>query len=57
MADCPVCGVVVTDDDSSNFRWFHSDGKWYRFEDIGCRNKFIGNPEKYLDPEAAEATS
>lgn len=56
MADCIVCGVEVTDDDTNNFRWFHSDGKWYRFEDIGCRNRFIGNPEKYLNPEEAEAS-
>ncbi len=56
MADCIVCGTEVTDDDSSNFRWFHSDGKWYRFNDIGCRNRFIGNPERYLNPEEAEAS-
>ena len=35
---------------SSNYRWHHTDGKWYRFDDIGCRNKFIGNPDKYLEP-------
>ena len=57
MADCMVCGDPVSDDDASNFRWYHTDGKWYRFNDIGCRNKFIGNPEKYLNPEAAEASS
>ena len=56
MAECIVCGAEVTDDDSSNFRWFHSDGNWYRFDDIGCRNRFIGDPERYLNPEEAEAS-
>ena len=57
MAECLVCGKPVTDDDQNNFRWHHTDGKWYRFDDVGCRNKFIGNAEKYLNPEAAEASS
>lgn len=52
--DCLVCGAAVSDDDQQNYRWFHSDGNWYRFEDIGCRNKFIGNPDKYLNPEGGD---
>ena len=55
MANCIVCGETVSEDDGSNYRWHHTDGKWYRFNDIGCRNKFIGDPERYLNPEGAQA--
>ena len=58
MAECIVCGNAVDEsDDTKNFRWHHTDSQWYRFDDIGCRNKFIGNPEKYLNPEEVEASS
>jgi hypothetical protein len=53
MTNCLVCDKPVNEDDSKNFRWHHTDGKWYRFNDIGCRNKFIGNPEKYLQAQTA----
>ena len=50
MADCLVCGRAVPDDDQLSYRWHHTDGKWRRFEDIGCRNKFIGNADRRLNP-------
>lgn len=58
MAACIVCGKPVDEgDDQKNFRWHHTDGKWYRFDDIGCRNRFIGNAEHYLNPESAASSS
>lgn len=50
MADntCLVCGKSF-DDEKGGYRWMH-DGSWYTLDDIGCRNRFIGNPAKYLEP-------
>ncbi len=42
---CIVCGKTF--DDENGMRWMH-DGSWLVFDDMGCRNRFIGNPEKYL---------
>ncbi len=48
---CLVCGTVFdpATDPKGGFKWMH-DGSWYTFNDISCRNKFIGNPKKYLEP-------
>ena len=48
MADqvCLVCGKSFGDDRA--MKWNH-EGKWLVFDDMGCRNKFIGNPKKYLE--------
>ncbi len=44
---CMVCGKdFVTE---TGMKWHHA-GTWYVFHDLGCRNRFIGNPEKYLEP-------
>ena len=47
---CLVCGKSF--DEEKALKWNH-EGGWLKFDDMGCRNKFIGNPKKYL--EAAEA--
>lgn len=51
MADqvCLVCGKSFGDDKA--MKWNH-EGKWLAFDDLGCRNKFIGNPKKYLEAAA-----
>ena len=57
MADvtCMVCGTVFdpATDPKGGFKWMHSDNNWYTFNDIACRNKFIGNPKKYLETAPA----
>lgn len=53
MAECIVCGKSFDSNDPQAYRWNHTDGKWYRFDDIGCRNRFIGNPERFLSPQTA----
>ena len=53
MAQCIVCGKEFDESGPEAFRQSH-EGKWYRFNDIGCRNRFLGNPEKYLNPQAAQ---
>lgn len=52
MADkvCMVCNKVVGD--GKEMKWNH-EGKWLVFDDMGCRNRFIGNPKKFLDAAAA----
>jgi YHS domain-containing protein len=47
MADqtCMVCGKEFGAEQA--MKWMH-DGKWYAFDDLGCRNRFIGNPDKFL---------
>ena len=52
MADqtCLVCGKSFTAEQA--LRWNH-EGDWFAFDDLGCRNSFIGKPEKYLKPEKA----
>jgi len=45
---CMVCGKSFNEEDST--RWNH-DGAWYRFDNLGFRIKFIGNQQKYLQPE------
>lgn len=47
---CMVCGKAF--DGDQGLKWNH-DGKWYVFNDMGCRNRFIGNPAKYLEQAAA----
>jgi hypothetical protein len=49
---CLVCGKNFDPDTDSKggFKWMQ-DGSWYTFDDIACRNKFIGTPKKYLEPQ------
>jgi YHS domain-containing protein len=64
MAKCPVCGNAVDEaaaraqtgqtahgasevDPTKGTRGFH-DGKWYYFDSIDCRNKFVASPATYL---------
>ena len=51
MADktCLVCTKVIAD--GKEMKWNH-EGKWLVFDDMGCRNRFIGNPKKYLEAPA-----
>lgn len=46
---CMVCGKDF--DADKGLKWNHN-GKWYVFNDMGCRNRFIGNPDKYLEAPA-----
>ena len=43
---CLVTGKTF-DDEKSGYKWQHN-GQWYYFADIAARNKFIGNPDKYI---------
>ena len=54
---CLVCGTVFdpATDPKGGFKWMQ-DGTWYTFNDISCRNKFIGNPKKYLEPAEPATT-
>ncbi len=49
---CAVCGKSFDPDTDpkGGFRWFY-ETSWQVFDDIGCRNKFIGNPKKYTEGE------
>ena len=64
MAKCPVCGRDVDEtaarastgqtafgakevDPRQGTRRFH-EGKWYYFDTLDCRSKFIANPATYL---------
>lgn len=47
---CIVCGKSFEQDDARDFRQ-NFDGKWYRFDDMGCRNRFLGNPQKFVNPQ------
>ena len=51
---CLVCGTSFDPDTDvkGGFKWMH-EGGWYTFDDIGCRNKFIGTPKKYLEEAPA----
>jgi hypothetical protein len=51
---CLVCGKNFdpATDPKGGFKWMH-DGSWFTFDDIACRNKFIGTPKKYLEPQNA----
>jgi Cu+-exporting ATPase len=56
MADatCIVCGKSF-DAEKVDYKIQHG-GNWYHFNDLGCRNRFLGNPKKYLEPaESASA--
>ncbi len=48
----PVCGMVVTSDSEHHHRYADTD---YYFCCGGCRSKFSGNPEQYLNKEPAPA--
>lgn len=52
MADkvCLVCNKAIAE--GKDMKWNH-EGKWLVFDDMGCRNRFIGNPKKYLDAASA----
>jgi YHS domain-containing protein len=65
VATCPVCGKVVDEaaaraqtgqtmhgasevDPTKGTRQFH-DGKWYYFDTLDCRTKFMASPGAYLE--------
>ncbi|MBC8038521.1 MAG: cadmium-translocating P-type ATPase [Rhizobiales bacterium] len=48
----PVCGMTVDPHTAKHRADFH--GRPYYFCSAGCKAKFETNPEKYLDPEAAD---
>ena len=51
-----VCGKGVDPDSmltSRVTRWLH-EGKQYFFCSLQCRNKFVSNPEQYLNPALEE---
>lgn len=71
MAIDPVCGKEIDEaklkeqtgltahgakevDPQAGTRRFHN-GKWYYFDTIECRSKFMANPDRYLNPGAAPA--
>ena len=47
---CMVCNKGF--EKENGMKWNH-DGKWYVFDDMGCRNRFIASPAKYLEAAAA----
>ncbi len=64
MAECPVCRNAVDEaaaraktgqtahgakevDPAKGTRQFH-DGKWYYFDSLECRSKFMARPGDYL---------
>ena len=47
----PVCGMPVTE--ASTHKAEHA-GRPYWFCSAGCRTKFLANPQKYLEPGAAD---
>jgi YHS domain-containing protein len=63
MAECPVCGKEIDEraarattgftahgaaetDPTKGTRQFH-DGKWYYFDSLECRSKFLAHPDSY----------
>ena len=50
-AQDPVCGMPVTE--ASTHKAEHA-GRRYWFCSAGCRTKFLANPQKYLEPVAAD---
>ncbi len=65
MAMCPVCGSEIDEaaarattgqtafgasevDPQKGTRRFH-DGKWYYFDTLTCRSRFMTSPETYLE--------
>jgi Cu+-exporting ATPase len=49
----PVCGMMV-DPHTTAHRTDHG-GRPYYFCSAGCREKFLADPERYVDPSATEA--
>ncbi len=66
MAQCPVCGNQIDEtaarattgftahgaketDPAKGTRQFH-DGRWYYFDSLECRSKFLTHPETYARP-------
>ncbi len=64
MAQCPVCGNSIDEaaarattgqtkhgasevDPAKGTRQFHN-GKWYYFDTLECRSKFMARPDAYL---------
>jgi YHS domain-containing protein len=69
MATCPVCENTVDEaaaraqsgqtehgafevDPTKGTRQFH-DGKWYYFDSLECRSKFMAHPDNYLKQAGA----
>ena len=55
LAIDPVCGMSV-DPHTAKHKADHG-GRPYYFCSAGCRTKFLADPKKYLDPEAAKAAA
>ena len=51
----PVCGMIV-DPHTAKHRHTHA-GRPYYFCSDGCREKFIVDPSRYLEPEEGPAAS
>ena len=54
-----VCGKEVDPDammTSGVTRWMHEGARYY-FCSLRCRNKFVANPDAYLNPQDEEAKS
>jgi len=66
MAQCPVCNKVIDEaaarattgqtrygaaevDPDKGTRQFHG-GKWFYFDSLECRSKFMAKPDAYLKP-------
>lgn len=45
MAECPVCGMDVDDDDPAAQTEY--EGATYKFCGMGCQEDFQENPEQY----------
>ena len=69
MANCPVCSSDIDEaaartttgetahgapevDPQKGTRGFH-DGRWYYFDTLECRSKFMASPATYLDQAGA----
>ena len=65
MVKCPACGSEIDEaearattgqtafgasevDPQKGTRRFH-DGKWYYFDTLDCRSRFMASPETYLE--------
>ncbi len=48
---CFISGRTF-DDEKEGYK-FNFEGTWYYFRDISDRNRFLGNPKKYIEEKAA----
>ena len=52
MAKDPICGMDVEPSEAE--ATYEYKGETYYFCAVGCKDKFVQNPEKYIKPEASE---